>query len=66
MLVVEQTLTCDVCGVEINSLKQPVQAHAVLQLIDRPAYGVGNWKDVCQDCLGPLRKAFWAVKHAGG
>lgn len=69
MLVVEQTLSCDICGSQIRHLKQSYQHGQVVQQIDRGQIdrgqsGPGPWKDVCNDCFGHLIKAFWAVKNA--
>ena len=64
MLVVEQTLTCDVCGCEINQLTQTVPAGAAMQVVAGAQPGITQWKDVCQNCFGPLMEAFWAAKKA--
>lgn len=64
MLVVEQTLSCDICGSQIRHMKQSYQHGQVVQQIDRGQSGPGSWKDVCNDCFGHLIKAFWAVKNA--
>lgn len=64
MLIVEQTLTCDICGVEIRKLKSPVEPGTAVQEIVRDANGFRGWKDVCWDCFHPLSKAFWAIKTA--
>ena len=64
MLVVKQTLTCDICGGEINELTQTVPTGAAIQVVDRPHPGVTQWKDVCSNCFGPLMEAFWAAKKA--
>lgn len=66
MLTVEQKLSCDICGATINELKQTVPSGIAIQWIDRgTTHGITQWKDVCNDCFGPLGKAFWALKAAG-
>ena len=63
MLTVEQTLTCDICGSEMQTLKQTAKGGVAIQYINRPHYaGVTHWSDVCKDCFGPLQSAFWALK----
>lgn len=63
MLVIEQTLTCDICGTEMQTLKQNVRAGTAVQWINRgPNGGVTHWQDVCGDCFEPLVKAFWAIR----
>lgn len=64
MLIVEQTLTCDICGEVMCKLNFSVQPGQAIQQTSRPNNGVGSWKDVCSDCIGHLTKAFWAVKAA--
>ena len=64
MLIVEQTLTCDICGEVIRKLSVSVPPGHAIQEIDRDTQGVRGWKDVCSDCFGHLTKAFWAVKAA--
>lgn len=62
MLKIEQTLTCDICSREINSLTQVVTNGAAMQQIGRGPAGVTAWNDVCVECSGPLMKAFFALK----
>jgi hypothetical protein len=62
MLSVEQVLSCDICGNEINRLKQTLYPGNALQMLARGPAGVTQWQDVCLDCSGPLSKAFWALK----
>ena len=64
MLKVEQTLTCDICGKQMNSLTQIVYPSAAMQVIARGPAGVSQWNDVCTECSGPLMKAFFALKTA--
>lgn len=65
MLMVEQTLTCDICGAEMNNLKQFVNPGMQIQHISRPTEGgTTTWRDVCVDCQGPLMQSFWALKKA--
>lgn len=65
MLMVEQTLTCDICGTEINSSKQFIGPGGAIAHINRPVdAGVTTWKDVCVECQKPLMDAFWAMKRA--
>jgi hypothetical protein len=62
VLKVEQTLTCDICGKQMNSLTQIVYPNAAMQQISRGPAGVTAWNDVCVECSGPLMKAFFALK----
>lgn len=62
MLVIEQTLTCDICCNEIRHLRQSVLDGHQIQRIDQGPCGVRGWKDVCSECFGHLVKAFWEVK----
>lgn len=64
MLKVEQTLTCDICCKEINSLTQIVINGTAMQQIGRGPVGVTGWNDVCVDCHIPLLNAVWALKTA--
>lgn len=64
MLLVKQTLSCDICGSEMYRLEQTVVPGTALQMITRGPSGVTAWKDVCVDCTGPLYKAVWALKTA--
>lgn len=64
MLVVKQTLTCDICGSEINELTQTVPTGAAMQVVSGAQPGVTQWKEVCSNCFGPLMEAFWAAKKA--
>lgn len=64
MLKVVQTLTCDICSREINSLTQVVINGTATQQIGRGPAGVTGWNDVCVDCHGPLLNAVWALKTA--
>ena len=62
MLMVEQILFCDICGKEMNRLKQSVRPSSVLQMIARGPAGVTQWHDVCCDCFGPMLDAIRAVR----
>lgn len=64
MLKVVQTLTCDICSKEINSLTQTVINGTATQQIGRGPVGVTGWNDVCVECHDPLLKAVWALKTA--
>ena len=64
MLKVEQTLTCDICSKQMNSLTQVVYPGAAMQQISRGPAGVTTWNDVCVECSGPLMNAFFALKTA--
>lgn len=64
MLKVVQTLTCDICSKEINSLTQTVINGTATQQIGRGPVGVTGWNDVCVECRDPLLKAVWALKTA--
>ena len=57
MLKVEQTLTCDICGKQMNSLTEIVINGTAMQQIGRGPAGVTGWNDVCAECAGPLVKA---------
>lgn len=64
MLKVEQILTCDICGKQMNSLTQIVINGTAMQQIGRGPAGVTGWNDVCAECAGPLLNAVWALKTA--
>lgn len=64
MLKVEQTLTCDICGKQMNSLTQVVINGTAMQQIGRGPAGVTGWNDVCVECSSPLLNAVWALKTA--
>lgn len=57
MLVIDQTLTCDLCGAQMRTLRQTMNAGAAMQHIERGPVGVTQWHDVCESCAGPLREA---------
>lgn len=64
MLKVEQTLTCDICGKQMNSLTQIVYPGAAMQQISRGPIGVTTWHDVCIECHIPLMDALAEAKKA--
>jgi hypothetical protein len=64
MLKIEQTLTCDICGVVITNDTQIVYPGTQMYNIGRGPAGVTQWNDVCGDCHYPLLNAVWALKTA--
>ena len=64
MLKIEQTLTCDICGVVITNDTQIVHPGTQMYNIGRGPAGVTQWNDVCGDCHYPLLNAVWALKTA--
>lgn len=64
MLKIEQTLTCDICGVVITNDTQIVHPGTQMYNIGRGPAGVTQWDDVCGDCYYPLLNAVWALKTA--
>ena len=64
MLKVEQTLTCDICGGVINTLRQTVYHSGPMQMISRAPLGTSQWHDVCNDCFGLVQEAVCALKLA--
>lgn len=61
-VTVEQVLVCDICGVEVNRLKQTVPHSGVAAVIQAPAANINGRTDICAACYGPLLTAFWDVK----
>jgi hypothetical protein len=65
MLKIEQTITCDICNKEMNSLTQFVtRGNGPMQMIERGPAGTSRWNDVCTECCDPLFNAVWALKTA--
>lgn len=66
MLVIEQILSCDLCGREIRRLKQEARHGSVAQIIEGPSSRVvsGGTHDVCADCYEPLMEAFRHIRLA--
>ena len=62
MLRIEQTLTCDLCGSEMRSLKQVVYPGTSAQKIDRGPFATTQWHDICVECHGSVVKALSAVR----
>ena len=57
MLIIDQRLTCDLCGTEMSVLRQTMQPGDALQNITRGPIGVTQWHDVCEACSVGLRQA---------
>lgn len=57
MLIIDQKLTCDLCGTEMSVLRQTMHPGAVMQNITRGPIGVTQWQDVCVACSVGLRQA---------
>jgi len=64
VLKVEQTLTCDICGKQMNSLTQIVVSGTAMQQIGRGPMGMTGWQDVCVECHIPLLNAIHEAKKA--
>jgi hypothetical protein len=64
VLKVEQTLSCDICSSEIKSDTQIVYSGTQMYNIGRGPAGMTQWQDICNECHGPLMKAFFALKTA--
>jgi prolyl 4-hydroxylase len=57
LLIIDQKLTCDLCGTEMGVLRQTMQPGVAMQHITRGPIGVTQWQDVCAECSVPLRQA---------
>jgi hypothetical protein len=62
MLRIEQTLTCDLCGATMRSLRQVVHPGTPLQKIERGLIATTQWHDVCVECHGSVVEALSAVR----
>ena len=62
MLRVEQTLTCDLCGVTMSSLRQTVYPGSAVQKIERGPFATTQWHDICVGCHGSVVEALSAVR----
>jgi hypothetical protein len=62
MLRIEQTLTCDLCGEKMSSLRQVVYPGSQMQKIERGPFATTQWHDVCVGCHGSVVEALSAVR----